>query len=127
MLRRTNYGAWVDDDGKPSEDEEALDYIIKTARSVGVEVTDETAISVKFMARVLERYEMVYSQASKALQHRADKLEERLNWIEKTLKKRRIKRPKCPNKHNCGDCIHAESVWEDAVTFRGIKCRINAR
>jgi len=30
-------------------------------------------------------------------------------------------KPKCPNSYNCGDCIHAQGVWE-GVTFRGIRC-----
>lgn len=30
-------------------------------------------------------------------------------------------KPKCPNSYNCGDCIHADFVW-DGVTFRGIRC-----
>ena len=31
------------------------------------------------------------------------------------------RKPKCPNFSNCGDCVHAEFVWE-GVTFRGIRC-----
>ncbi len=34
--------------------------------------------------------------------------------------------PKCPNNHNCGDCIHADAHWED-FKFRGFSCRIKAK
>lgn len=39
---------------------------------------------------------------------------------------KRKKRPKCPNGYRCGDCVHADGVWED-LKFRGIRCRIDAR
>ena len=39
---------------------------------------------------------------------------------------KRLKRPKCPNGYNCGDCIHADTHWE-GIKFRGFSCRINAR
>ncbi len=31
------------------------------------------------------------------------------------------RKPKCPNSYNCGDCIHAQGVWE-GLAFRGIRC-----
>ena len=99
MLRRTNYGMLVDDLGTDSEDEKCLAYIVETARSVGMAVIPgETAISIKFCAEVMRR-------------------------LKNTKRK---KRPKCPNGHNCGDCIHADSHWE-GLKFRGFTCRINAR
>ena len=33
------------------------------------------------------------------------------------------KKPKCPNKYNCGDCIHCELVFDEKTgKFKGIKC-----
>lgn len=55
-----------------------------------------------------------------------DKLHE-TSWMQKhdkemTKRPRKSKRkPKCTNFSNCGDCVHAEFVWE-GVTFRGIRC-----
>nr|DAG64792.1 MAG TPA: hypothetical protein [Caudoviricetes sp.] len=37
-----------------------------------------------------------------------------------------LKRPKCKNHHNCGDCIHCDFHFE-GIKFRGISCRLNAR
>ena len=37
-----------------------------------------------------------------------------------------FRRPKCHNKYNCADCIHAKALWKD-YEFRGIICRIKAR
>lgn len=37
-----------------------------------------------------------------------------------------LKRPKCPNKYRCPDCIYSDSHWE-GIRFRGFSCRINAR
>ena len=37
-----------------------------------------------------------------------------------------LRRPKCPNSYNCGDCIHAEICWADNK-FLGFACRIRAR
>lgn len=56
-----------------------------------------------------------------------DKLHE-TGWMQRhdkemTKRPRKPKRkPKCTNFSNCGDCVHAEFVWE-GVTFRGIRCR----
>ena len=56
MLRRTNYGLWVDDDGKSNKNELAIDYIVESARSVGIEVIDgKTALDIQFMAEVMKR------------------------------------------------------------------------
>ena len=55
-----------------------------------------------------------------------DKLHE-TGWMQmhdKEMTKRPRKsnrKPKCTNFSNCGDCVHAEFVW-DGVTFRGIRC-----
>ena len=56
MLRRTNYGIWVDNDGKPNKNELAIDYIVESARSVGIEVIEgKTALDIQFMAEVMKR------------------------------------------------------------------------
>ena len=56
MLRRTNYGLLVDDDGKPNKNELAIDYIVESARSVGIEVIEgKTALDIQFMAEVMKR------------------------------------------------------------------------
>ena len=39
--------------------------------------------------------------------------------------KKRIDRPRCPNKYNCADCIYSDIIWTDK--FRGFSCSINAR
>lgn len=36
------------------------------------------------------------------------------------------RKPKCPNSHNCGDCVHAQGVWE-GFTFRGFRCHKHCR
>ena len=56
MLRRTNYGLIVDDGGKPNKNELAIDYIVESARSVGIEVIEgKTALDIQFMAEVMKR------------------------------------------------------------------------
>lgn len=56
MLRMTNYGVWVNDDGVLNEDEKAMLYIKECAESVGIEVIDgKTAFSIPFMAEVMRR------------------------------------------------------------------------
>ena len=56
MLRMTNYGVWVNDDGVLNEDEKAMLYIKECAESVGIEVIDgKTAFSISFMAEVMRR------------------------------------------------------------------------
>lgn len=56
MLRQTNYGLWVDDDGEKDENEKAIDYIVECAKSVGIEVVPgETALSICFIAEVLKK------------------------------------------------------------------------
>ena len=101
MLRRTNFGMMVDDLGTKTEDEIALDYIVDTARSVGIAIIPgETAISIRFCAEVMRRL--------------------------KSAKKKKKKRPRCPNGYNCSDCIHADEHWEE-LKFRGFSCRIDAK
>lgn len=47
---------------------------------------------------------------------------EALNMAIKALEgQEQSKKPKCPNSYNCGDCIHAQGVWE-GLAFRGIRC-----
>ena len=56
MLRRTNYGLLVDDDGKPNKNELAIDFIVESARSVGIEVIEgKTALDIQFMAEVMKK------------------------------------------------------------------------
>ena len=56
MLRQTNYGLCVDDDGKSNKNELAIDYIVESARSVGIEVIEgKTALDIQFMAEVMKR------------------------------------------------------------------------
>lgn len=56
MLRMTNYGVWVDDDGTLNENEKAMLYIKECAESVGIKVVyGETAFSIPFMAEVMRR------------------------------------------------------------------------
>ena len=55
-LRKTNYGAWVYDDGTLNENEKALLYIKESAESVGIEIIpDKTAFDIPFMAEVMRR------------------------------------------------------------------------
>jgi len=38
------------------------------------------------------------------------------------------KRPKCPNKHNCNDCVFCEHQFDDsALKYKGFVCSIDAR
>ena len=37
-----------------------------------------------------------------------------------------FKRPKCKPKH-CGNCIYADTHWENDIIFRGFSCRVNTR
>jgi hypothetical protein len=56
MLRQTNYGLIIDDGGKPNKNELAIDYIVESARSVGIEVIEgKTALDIQFMAEVMKR------------------------------------------------------------------------
>lgn len=56
MLRMTNYGVWVDDDGDLNENEKAMLYIRECAESVGIEVIEgKTSFSIPFMAEVMRR------------------------------------------------------------------------
>lgn len=56
MLRMTNYGVWVDDDGDLNENEKAMLYIKECAESVGIEVVyGETCFDILFMAEVMRR------------------------------------------------------------------------
>lgn len=56
MLRQTNYGVWVDDDGHLNENEEAINYVVKCANENGIEVIPgETALSFKFIAKVMKK------------------------------------------------------------------------
>lgn len=56
MLRMTNYGVWVEDDGTLNENEKAMLYIKECAESVGIEVVyGETAFSIPFMAEIMRR------------------------------------------------------------------------
>ena len=56
MLRMTNYGVCVDDDGDLNENEKAMLYIKECAELVGLEVIDgKTAFSITFMAEVMKR------------------------------------------------------------------------
>ena len=81
MLRRTNYGLWVDDDGKPNKNELAIDYIVESARSVGIEVIEgKTALDIQFMAEVMKRLreeqepceDCISRQAVLSMQYRID-------------------------------------------------------
>lgn len=45
---------------------------------------------------------------------------------EQAKKEKRKRRPKCPNNHMCGDCIHADGSWR-GLKFEGFVCGINAR
>ncbi len=61
-----------------------------------------------------------------AMEHFCRQLIGHLKPREPRYKLTRYKRPKCPNSHRCGDCIHADDHWE-GLRFRGITCRINAK
>ena len=55
MLRKTNYGLLVDDE-TPNKNEKAIDYIVESARSVGIEVIEgKTALDIQFMAEVMRK------------------------------------------------------------------------
>lgn len=56
MLRRTNYGALVDDDGSMNENEKAMLYIKESAESVGINVEyGKTAFDIQFMEKIMRR------------------------------------------------------------------------
>lgn len=44
----------------------------------------------------------------------------------KTLLEKKNSRPKCPNDHNCADCIYSKAIF-DGVKFKGFRCEIYAR
>lgn len=118
------------------KNEEAYHDIVKIARSVGMEITNETAISTMFCVEVMRRLEKTHSQERETLRCHIRSLEERILQIEseqerekKKIFKRLIaylKRPKCKNEYYCADCIHSDAHWE-GLRFRGFSCRINAR
>ncbi len=64
------------------ENEAAYHDLVKIARSVGMEITNETAISTMFCVNVMRRLEETYSQKCKALRCHIDNLEERIKQIE---------------------------------------------
>ena len=85
MLRRTNYGLWVDDDGKSNKNELAIDYIVESARSVGIEVIDgKTALDIQFMAEVMKRLREKQEPCEDAISRQA--VLEAFNLSEKTRK-----------------------------------------
>ena len=75
---------------KPCEDK-VLDYdekneaayhdLIKIARSVGMEITNETAISTMFCVEVMRRLDKTHSQEREALRCHIGKLEERIKRV----------------------------------------------
>lgn len=56
-MRKTNYGTYAEGD-ELNENEKALNKIVECAESVGIEVAEgKTAISIPFVAEVIERLE----------------------------------------------------------------------
>lgn len=56
MLRQTNYGAWVLDDGRPNVNEIAVEYIRECAEMVGLKtIYGKTAYDMTFMAEIMRR------------------------------------------------------------------------
>lgn len=53
-MRRTNYGTLVNDN-EINDNEIALNYIVDIARTMGMKVSDDTAISVKFCANLIKK------------------------------------------------------------------------
>ena len=55
MLRKTNYGTWVDDDGNLNDNEKAMLYIKDCAESVGITVDENTPFDIQFMAKIMQK------------------------------------------------------------------------
>ena len=59
MKHKPSIVPWVDNEGINGDidfhnNEEALNYIVECAESVGIEVTEKTAFSIPFMAEVMK-------------------------------------------------------------------------
>ena len=56
MIRLTNYGLWVKDDGNLDQNEIAINYILDCARSVGIEIEyGKTILDIQFIAEVMKK------------------------------------------------------------------------
>lgn len=54
-MRRTSYGMWTMAE-EPTETEKAFDYVVNTAKEIGMEVVEgETAIDFIFIADLIKR------------------------------------------------------------------------
>ena len=69
MVRLTNYGLWVDDDGNLDKNEIAIDYILDCAKSVGIKIEyGKTALDMQFMAEVMKRLRGTHMTKNKAIE-----------------------------------------------------------